>query len=83
MSQEHIFPYTIPLKSGDALAFAPIVFIQIGFDKVVGYQAATTLYVLTAGVIAALMFNGLLGYVRDYLFNFIGGRLESSPGDWF
>ena len=32
------------------IAFAPIIFIQIALDKVVGYQAISTLYVLTIGV---------------------------------
>ena len=68
----------------NALAFAPIIFIQIALDKVVGYQATTTLYVLTGGVVLALVFNAVLGYVRDYLFNFVGDRLESRiVGDVF
>ena len=44
------------------LAFTPIIFIQIALDKVVGYKAVSTLYVLSVGVIVALFFNSIMGY---------------------
>jgi len=59
------------------LSFAPIIFIQIALDKVVGYKAISTLYVLTAGVAVALIFNAIMGFIRDYIFNYIGDILES------
>ncbi len=59
------------------LSFTPIIFIQISLDKVVGYKAISTLYVLTAGVVVALLFNAIMGFVRDYIFNYIGDMLES------
>ena len=59
------------------LSFTPIIFIQISLDKVVGYKAVSTLYVLTAGVAIALLFNAIVGFVRDYIFNYIGDILES------
>ena len=59
------------------LSFAPIIFIQIALDKVVGYKAISTLYVLTAGVVVALIFNAIMGFIRDYIFNYIGDILES------
>ena len=59
------------------LSFTPIIFIQISLDKVVGYKAVSTLYVLTAGVAVALLFNAIVGFVRDYIFNYIGDILES------
>jgi len=59
------------------LSFTPIIFIQIALDKVVGYKAISTLYVLTAGVVVALIFNAIMGFVRDYIFNYIGDILES------
>ena len=55
----------------------PIIFIQISLDKVVGYKAISTLYVLTAGVAVALLFNAIMGFIRDYIFNYIGDLLES------
>lgn len=68
----------------NGLAFAPIIFIQIALDKVVGYEATTTLYVLTGGVIVALFFAAVLGYIREYLFNFVGNRIEARiTGDVF
>jgi len=66
------------------LAFTPIIFIQISLDKVVGYKAESTLYVLSVGVIVALMFNSMMGYIREYIFNFIGDKIESRiSGDVF
>jgi len=59
------------------LSFTPIIFIQIALDKVVGYKAISTLYVLTAGVVVALIFNAIMGFIRDYIFNYIGDLLES------
>ena len=59
------------------LSFTPIIFIQIALDKVVGYKAVSTLYVLTAGVAIALIFNAIVGFIRDYIFNYIGDLLES------
>jgi len=59
------------------LSFTPIIFIQIALDKVVGYKAVSTLYVLTAGVAVALLFNAIVGFIRDYIFNYIGDILES------
>ena len=61
----------------NVLAFSPIIFIQIALDKVVGYKAVSTLYVLTIGVIIALIFNSIIGYIREYIFNFVGDKIES------
>ena len=59
------------------LSFTPIIFIQISLDKVVGYKALSTLYVLTAGVAVALIFQAIVGFIRDYIFNYIGDIIES------
>ena len=59
------------------LGLAPIVFIQISLDKVLNYGAVSTLYILVLGVSAALIFNGILGYVRDYVINFISTSIEA------
>ncbi|CCQ75146.1 peptidase domain-containing ABC transporter [Magnetospira sp. QH-2] len=67
-----------------ALSFTPIIFIQIALDKVIGYKATSTLAVLTGGVLLALMFNGLLGYVREYLVRFVSAAIEARlSGDAF
>ena len=66
------------------LAFVPIIFIQIALDKVVGYKATSTLTVLTVGVVLALLFNSIFGYVRDYLIRHISGAVEARlSGDVF
>jgi ABC-type bacteriocin/lantibiotic exporter with double-glycine peptidase domain len=66
------------------LGLAPIVFIQISLDKVLNYGAVSTLYILVMGVTAALIFNGILGYVRDYVINFISTSIEARlSGDIF
>ena len=66
------------------LGLAPIVFIQISLDKVLNYGAVSTLYILVMGVCAALVFNGILGYVRDYVINFISTSIEARlSGDIF
>jgi ABC-type bacteriocin/lantibiotic exporter with double-glycine peptidase domain len=66
------------------LAFAPIIYIQIALDKVVGFKAVSTLYVLSAAIFFALLFNVALGYLRDYLIGVIGAALEARmTGDVF
>ena len=66
------------------LGLAPIVFIQISLDKVLNYGAVGTLYILAAGVVGALVFNGILGFVRDYVINFISTSIEARlAGDVF
>jgi ATP-binding cassette subfamily B protein len=68
----------------NALAFTPIIFIQIALDKIIGYQATSTLTVLTAAVVLALFFNGVLGYARDYILRFIAASIEARlAGDVF
>ena len=53
------------------IGLAPIVFIQISFDKVLSYGAISTLYILATGVLLALIFGGILNFSRDYIINFI------------
>ena len=59
------------------LSVAPIIFIQVSLDKVLGYGAISTLYVLTLGALLALVFSGLMGFVKDYVVNFISVTIES------
>lgn len=66
------------------LALSPIVYIQIALDKVLGYSATSTLYVLTGAVCLALIFNGLLTYARDYIIAYISTTIEARlTGDVF
>ncbi|MBT5155668.1 MAG: peptidase domain-containing ABC transporter [Gammaproteobacteria bacterium] len=67
-----------------ALGIAPIIFIQISLDKVLGYEAVGTLYVLTGAVTIALLFLGVLGFVRDYVVNHVTSVIEARlTGDAF
>ena len=66
------------------LGLAPIIYIQISLDKVLGYQAVSTLYVLTAGIVLALLFGGIITYGRDYVINYISTSIEARlTGDVF
>jgi ATP-binding cassette subfamily B protein len=67
-----------------ALGIAPIIFIQISLDKVLGYEATATLYVLTGAVTIALLFLGVLSFVRDYVIDHISSAIEARlAGDAF
>ena len=57
-------------------AVLPVVFIIIILDKVVNYQATSTLYVVTIGVIIAFGFNAVLGYLRQYIILFATSRVD-------
>jgi ATP-binding cassette subfamily B protein len=50
-----------------ALAFAPAVFSQMVFDKVITYRAEDTLHVLFAAVLLSLLVGAVLGTVRSLL----------------
>ena len=66
------------------LSLAPIIYIQITLDKVIGYGATDTLYVLTAGVVLTLIFNGTLTYVKNYITQYIAIAIEARiSGDVF
>jgi subfamily B ATP-binding cassette protein HlyB/CyaB len=49
------------------LALASPIFFQLVIDKVLTHQSATTLWVLAAGIIMALIFDALFGYLRQVL----------------
>jgi ATP-binding cassette, subfamily B, bacterial HlyB/CyaB len=61
-------------------AVLPAVFIMIVLDKVVNYQSTSTLYVITAGVVIAYLFNGLLGYLRQYIILFATSKVDVRLG---
>ena len=59
------------------LSVAPIIFIEVSLGRVLGYGAISTLYVLTLGALLALAFSGLMGFVKDYVVNFISVTIEA------
>ena len=59
------------------LALVPAVFMMIVLDKVVNYQAYSTLYVITFGVLFAYVVNGFLGYIRTFILDFLGQKIDA------
>ncbi|WP_288129802.1 ABC transporter transmembrane domain-containing protein, partial [Accumulibacter sp.] len=51
----------------NVLALASPLFFQVVIDKVLVHQNASTLMVLTAGVIIAMLFDAAFGYLRQIL----------------
>ena len=51
--------------------------MMLVLDKVVNYEAYSTLYVITSGVIVAYIFNGILGFLRAYLLDFLSQKVEA------
>ena len=49
------------------LALASPIFFQLVIDKVLVHQSASTLWVLGVGVIVAMVFDSLFGYLRQML----------------
>lgn len=58
-------------------AVVPAVFMMLVLDKVVNYEAYSTLYVITSGVVVAYLFNGILGFLRAYLLDFLSQKVEA------
>ncbi|HFE39368.1 MAG TPA: peptidase domain-containing ABC transporter, partial [Gammaproteobacteria bacterium] len=56
--------------------FLPIIYIMIVLDKVVNYEAMSTLYVIAAGVLIAHLFSGIFGYIKRYIALFFTSKLE-------
>ena len=50
-----------------ALGMASPIFFQLVIDKVLTHQSASTLWVLTVGIIVALIFESIFAYVRQIL----------------
>ena len=49
------------------LGMASPIFFQLVIDKVLTHQSETTLWVLGAGIVIALIFDAIFGYVRQLL----------------
>ena len=58
------------------LALALPIFIQITVDKVLVHRAYTTLYVLIAGVGAAVLFDAVFNYLRRILLVYASARID-------
>ncbi len=49
------------------LALAVPIFFQLIIDKVLVHQSYTTLYVLSGGIIIAIVFDAVFGFIRQFL----------------
>jgi subfamily B ATP-binding cassette protein HlyB/CyaB len=58
------------------LALAVPIFVQITIDKVLVHQAYATLYVLVAGVAAAVLFDAVFNYFRRILLVYASARID-------
>lgn len=59
-----------------ALALATPIFFQLTFDRVLGNQSIDTLYVLTSGVVFALLFNTILEYLRGLMLAHASSKID-------
>lgn len=52
------------------------IFFQLVIDKVLVHQSFSTLYVLSGGIIVALLFEAAFGYLRQYLLLFATNKID-------
>ena len=62
--------------------FLPIIYIMTVLDKVVNYEAYSTLYVIASGIIVAHIFNAVFGYMRRYIALFVTSKIEVRLNSW-
>jgi len=58
------------------LTFVPAIFTMIVLDKVVTFRSEDTLHVLFAGVMFAMLFQAVLGYVRSVLLLYATSKID-------
>src|SRR5579885_2864039 len=58
------------------LGLAVPLFFQVVVDKVLVHQAYATLYVLTAGVVVAALFEAVFGFLRRYLILHVSNKID-------
>ncbi|WP_419780822.1 peptidase domain-containing ABC transporter [Maridesulfovibrio sp.] len=58
------------------LAFAIPLYFQNVVDKVLAHHAVTTLHVMGIGVVGAVLFEGILRFLREYLLRFATSRID-------
>lgn len=59
-----------------ALGLVLPIFFQLVIDKVLVHESFTTLYVLAAGAIGALIFDAIFGFLRRYLMLYATNRMD-------
>lgn len=58
------------------LALAVPVFVQLVIDKVLAHKGYSTLYVLTGGVVLALLFDAVFSFLRQYFLLHTTNRID-------
>ena len=58
------------------IALATPIFFQIVVDKVLANETTSTLLVITVGVVIALIFDAILGYIRSYTLLHATSRID-------
>ena len=61
-------------------ALSPIIFLIIVLDKVVNYEAYSTLYVVASGVVLAHVFNLILSYLKANIISLSAAKIEAKYG---
>ena len=61
-------------------ALSPIIFLIIVLDKVVNFEAYSTLYVVASGVILAHIFNLLLSRLKTNIMSLSASKIEAKYG---
>ena len=61
-------------------ALSPIIFLIIVLDKVVNYEAYSTLYVVASGVILAHIFNLVLSFLKSNIISLSAAKVEAKYG---
>ena len=61
-------------------ALSPIIFLIIVLDKVVNYEAYSTLYVVASGVVLAHIFNLILSYLKANIISLSAAKIEAKYG---
>ncbi|MCO5132156.1 MAG: peptidase domain-containing ABC transporter [Xanthobacteraceae bacterium] len=59
------------------VALAPIVFMRVLFDKVLTYQAFSTLYVLSIALLVIILFEAAFIYLRGFLVLLLTTRFDA------
>jgi len=59
-----------------ALGLATPIFLQLVIDKVLVHESYATLYVLTGGIAAALVFEACFNFLRRYLLLYATNRID-------
>lgn len=57
--------------------FLPIIYIMTVLDKVVNYEAYSTLIAVASGITLAHVFNGIFGYLKKYIGLFVTSKIEA------